>query len=225
MRKIQLPERLRRIASLVPEGMTVADIGCDHAYLAVALLEEGKVPYVICSDINEGPIALAKAHLKEHGLEDKAECRLMDGISGLQPGEAETLVIAGMGGMLIRDILLQGNPAVLASVQTLVLQPQTEPEVVRQTVHALSFHLVDEAFVEDRGKTYVILKAVHGEEHYDDPFTYRYGRILLEKRDPGYLNWLVRRAEHLREWSSMATDPEEQNKLSAEASFIENLLR
>ena len=222
---MELPERLKRIASLVPEGSRTADIGCDHAYLAIALLEAEQVPYVICSDINEGPLALAKAHLAEHGLEDKSECRLMNGISGLSPGEADTVVIAGMGGMLIRDILLSGNPAVFASVQTLILQPQTEPEVVRQALHTLSFRLVDEAFVEDRGKTYVIVKAVHGEEQFSDFFTYRYGRILVEKKDPGYLAWLARRAQHLRDWSSKATDPEEQKKLEEEASFIESLLR
>ena len=113
-----------------------------------------------------------------------------------------------------------------ACVRTdLDIQPQTEPEVVRQALHTLSFRLVDEAFVEDRGKTYVIVKAVHGEEQFLDFFTYRYGRILVEKKDPGYLAWLARRAQHLRDWSSKATDPEEQKKLAEEASFIESLLR
>ena len=122
---MQMSKRLQAVADLVTEGDRIADIGTDHGYVPIFLLERARIPSAIAMDINRGPLERAKKHIREHSLEDRVKLRLSDGVKALKEDEADAVVIAGMGGGLIVKILREGKE-VLESVRELVLQPQSE---------------------------------------------------------------------------------------------------
>lgn len=207
---MELSKRLRMNAGLVPEGARVADIGCDHGYVSIYLAEK-KNCRVIATDVREGPLSTARKNIVAAGLAGQVECRLGDGLGKLAPGEADTLLIAGMGGMLIGRILRE-NPAVLAEIRTLVLQPQSDVASVRKMLCELRFRIDREAFCTDAGKDYIAIRAIRGamagtrpdnggslpaEPPYSEA-EYRYGRYLPRMRDEDYRSYLVREREKYR---------------------------
>ena len=103
MREIQISRRLSAVAALVSPGLVLADVGCDHGYIPIYLIQKGQIPRAIAMDINQGPLLRAREHIREWGLEDYIETRLSDGVEALKPGEAQCLVIAGMGGPLMEE--------------------------------------------------------------------------------------------------------------------------
>ena len=106
---MQISKRLRTVASFVTEGNSIADIGTDHAYVPIFLAKEGKITKALAMDIKKGPLERAKTHIQKQGLSDMIEVRLSDGLSAFQKGEAETIIISGMGGALIQKILEEGK--------------------------------------------------------------------------------------------------------------------
>ena len=108
---MQLSPRLQKIASLVPPCSVLADIGTDHGYIPLFCLENGKAKNVIATDINEKPLKRAETNIKSHGFSSFADFRLCNGLDALSEGEADVIVIAGMGGPLICDILKNGKDA------------------------------------------------------------------------------------------------------------------
>ena len=104
-RRIELSPRLRLAADLVPEGARLADVGTDHAYLPACLLMEGKIPSAIAADLREGPLSRARETAAEYGCGDRMAFRLCDGLSGIRPEKTDAVVIAGMGGETIAQIL------------------------------------------------------------------------------------------------------------------------
>ena len=98
---MQISKRLRTVASFVTEGNSIADIGTDHAYVPIFLAKEGKITKALAMDIKKGPLERAKTHIQKQGLSDMIEVRLSDGLSAFQKGEAETIIISGMGGALL----------------------------------------------------------------------------------------------------------------------------
>lgn len=219
-RELTLPKRLALAAELVPSCVCFADVGCDHGYLSVYLLETGRVQRAIASDVNESPLASAEANLSAAGLLDRAILRLSDGFAGYAPAEAQAAAVCGMGGLLISHILEAADPAFLAGLEALILQPQTEPETVRRSVHALGFRIDAERFTEDRGKYYTLIRAVPGEESYTSEWDYRYGRLLDPAKDPVYRDWLSRKRQDLAAWADLARDPETTARLREEADWI-----
>ena len=106
---MELSKRLAAIAGLVTEGAAIADVGTDHGYVPIYLAETGKCERVIAMDVNSGPLERALGHIREHGLEQRIETRLSDGLKGLNAREADTMIAAGMGGGLIIRILSEGK--------------------------------------------------------------------------------------------------------------------
>ena len=106
---MQLSKRLAAVARLVSAGSRLADVGTDHGYVPISLVCEGKIPSAIAMDVNRGPLNRARAHIKAQGLEKYIDTRLSDGLAALAPGEADSVLIAGMGGMLMMRILSQGQ--------------------------------------------------------------------------------------------------------------------
>jgi tRNA (adenine22-N1)-methyltransferase len=195
---MELSKRLKMNVDLVSAGTNVADIGCDHGYVTICLAAE-KGCHCIAMDVNEGPLKIAAANIKKNHLESKIDCRLSDGMEKLTPGEADTLLIAGMGGMLVSQIL-QKNPAVLSQVHTLVLQPQSDWEEVRRLVYQLGFRIEKESCCVDGGKFYLAIRAVRDEKKLKEEKAYSYaefcyGRYLPEKKDLCYHQYLMKEYE------------------------------
>ena len=151
-------ERIRQaVADFVTAGYKLADIGTDHAYIPIALVEQNRIPGAIAMDINEGPLQRAGEHIAENKMEKKIEIRLSNGFSALKKGEAESAVIAGMGGGLMIRILTEGEQ-IAKSLKECILQPQSEIERVRRFLLEEGYDILDENMVKDDGKYYTILK-------------------------------------------------------------------
>ena len=132
MENMQLPERLQAIADQVPVCEAMADVGCDHGYLPIYLIRTGKAHRALAMDVNQGPLDRASTHIAQQGLGDFIECRLSNGLEKIRYNEVQVVTIAGMGGMLIAQLLEEADAKVLSGIQTLILQPQTEPDAVRR---------------------------------------------------------------------------------------------
>ncbi|MFD1428708.1 tRNA (adenine(22)-N(1))-methyltransferase [Lacticaseibacillus mingshuiensis] len=158
MSNVHLSKRLQAIADLV-DGQRIADIGTDHAYIPIALAQAGQIDFAIASDVGEGPVAIAEENVREAGLTDKIEVRLADGLSGISAEDAiDTLVIAGMGGLLISRLLTEGKNH-LDGTETLLLAPNRDVLLLRQYLAANEFGILDEKLVEDAGHVYPVIVA------------------------------------------------------------------
>lgn len=180
---MELSRRLAALAAYVPAGSAVADIGTDHAYLPVYLVKTGVCRRVIATDVREGPFSSAKDKVKGYGLDGRIELRLGDGLQALKPGEAEVLVLAGMGGNTIREILAAAPP-VLNQCTRLVLQPMADAGDLRIWLAGRGWKIWNEQLVKEDGRIYVILAAVPGEESAKDELYLELGPRLIEKKDP-----------------------------------------
>lgn len=190
---MQLSERLKMNVSLVPKGARIADIGCDHGYASIWLVQEGVAEKVIASDVNRGPIERAIEHVRLAGLDRQIECRQGNGAERLAPGEVDTLMIAGMGGPLMIHILSEGRE-VLQQVRTLILQPQSDIGAVRHYLWEHGFSIRQEKICLEDGKYYFALQAVRCDtEEGKKPeaeWQFRYGTYLAQRRDPVFQNYL-----------------------------------
>ncbi len=195
---MQLSKRLQAVADLVTPGNRVADVGCDHAYTSIYLVENGISPHIIAMDVNQGPIDRAKENIVKYGYESRIETRRSNGLQKLTAGEADTILIAGMGGALTLQIL-EEKPEVVTGVQELVLQPQSELSKVRSTLTEHRFTIIQEDMVKDDGKYYVMMKVSPRTDLEEkdlfkltEPEHFYYGRLLLERRNAvlyEFLNW------------------------------------
>lgn len=140
--------RLKKIIDYVNTGIA-ADIGTDHAYVPIELIRSGRASHVIASDVRQGPLDIAKGNVAQSGLSDKIETRLGSGLSVLSPGEADTIIIAGMGGELIADILL--NDDMTARQAELILQPMNSQYELRRWLIDNSYTILKED-LENEGK-------------------------------------------------------------------------
>lgn len=201
MKEVQISRRLKTVAGLVGQNMVLADVGCDHGYIPIYLMQKRQIPKAIAMDVNEGPLLRAKEHIREWGLDAYIETRLSDGVKALEPGEVQSVVIAGMGGPLMEKIIRDGK-VVFDKAEELILQPQSEIEEFRRFLAEEGFSIVAEDMVEEDGKYYPMMKAVHGTMDYASVAEYRYGRNLLLQRHPVLKEFLQReqrKAEEIRE--------------------------
>lgn len=184
---------------LVTKGERVADIGCDHAYISIYMVEQKIADKVIAMDVNKGPLERAKENIQKNHFEEQIETRLSDGIKELKAGEVTTLLIAGMGGGLMQRIL-SGNPTVLTEVKELVLQPQSEIRETRKFVEQLGFEIVLENMLIEDGKYYTMMKAVRTENpvRLEREVFYRYGKYLLEHQNAILKQFLEKEKEKLQ---------------------------
>ena len=152
---------MRAVTELVQPCKSIADIGCDHGYVAMELVRSNICRHVIAMDINRGPLDRARQNIADYDMQEYIETRLSDGVSALQEGEVEGIVCAGMGGRLVISILEQGKELVGAMKQV-ILQPQSELAEVRRYLRKNGF-LIDreECIYEDR-KYYPMMRALPG---------------------------------------------------------------
>ena len=194
----QLSKRLETVASFVPAGSAVADIGSDHAYLPCFLVSAEIAEKAVAGEVVKGPYESACRQVQEEGLGDRVTVRLADGLSAIEPeDEINTVTIAGMGGTLIRTILEKGADR-LEEVETLILQPNVHASAIRAWSEQNGWHIEDEAILEENGKVYEVLVLKRGD--YDRRLTEKellFGPILLRERNKAFVQkWEM----ELRQW-------------------------
>ncbi len=195
---IRLSKRLQAVADMVTPGYQVADIGCDHGYVAIYLTETGKSPGVIAMDINKGPLKKAREHIERAGLNTKIQTRLSDGAHALAIKEVDSVICAGMGGKLTLHILEEAYDKIKA-LHEIILQPQSEIHLVRKYLRENGFHIMKEDMIFEEGKYYPILKVVPGEKNDETQivksdekqqlFDY-FGELLLENKNQVLMQYL-----------------------------------
>ena len=197
----RIPKRMLAIANLVDNSKVLADVGCDHAYISINLLENGKAERIIASDLREGPLNIAKDNIKLEGFEERIETRLCAGLCGYEAGEVDAILISGMGGMLVKEILSESID-VVKRADTLILEPQSDLRVVRAYLKDIGFEIIDEDMLNEGGKYYQIMKAVKSKERMevcDDIGAMaenEFGPILIKKKHPVLLEFLKKRKNH-----------------------------
>ena len=176
---MQLSQRLSSVASMVTAGNCLADVGTDHGYVPIYLYERKIIPHAIAMDVNKGPLERAALHIAESGMKEAIETRLSDGLTALKPGEADSVVVAGMGGPLIIRIL-SAHPEITESLKELILQPQSEISEVRIWLYEQGYEIVEEHMVFEDGKYYPMFKAVKNPEAEKlTNLEYKYGKISV----------------------------------------------
>ena len=227
-----LSERLKTVAAMITPGSVVADVGCDHAYLSIYMVKEGLAPYAIASDVASGPLQHARENVLLHHLEGKISIRMGSGLSTLKPAEADTLVIAGMGGMLMVR-LLQKEPSVAESFSEMVLSPQSDIYEVRKYLSEHGWRISKEAFLVDEGKPYQVLKVIRAQKPCILPqWALAYGETILPECAEGYKAWLTgeieKRVQILSQFDSMTASERlsaRRNELTEEIGLAEERLK
>lgn len=158
MSKFSLNSRLRSAAGFVRQGATFADIGTDHAYLPIFLLNEGKISRAHLSDINEGPLESARSNVCEAGFSDRVDFHLTNGATALLGLGITDFAICGMGGELIAEII-QAAPYLADEKINLILQPMSRQAYLRTYLASHGFIILDESYSYDAGKYYVCILA------------------------------------------------------------------
>lgn len=207
---MQLSTRLAAVANFVNKGSKVIDVGTDHAYIPIHLIQTGKAVSCLATDINKGPLEKAHENIMRNGLKC-IRLKQTNGLQGLDKEDADTIMISGMGGFLIVDIL-KNAPSLVKKVKHLVLQPQQDSDEVRKYLHQIGFRIEDEAFVKDEDKYYTVISAIQGEESYKSPKDYKYGKCLIEKKDATFKEWVDLK---LSRQQSIYQSIEKQNSTSA----------
>ena len=186
---MELSKRLQAVADLVSEGLVVADVGTDHGYIPIYLIETKKSPKAFAMDVNKGPLLRAKEHIAEHGLETRIETRLSDGVRALKKDECDCVVVAGMGGALTIKIMEEGKD-IFRNLKEFVLQPQSELQKVRAYLCENAYFIVEENMVLDDGKFYPMFRVINGQSEEYHAIELCYGKLLLEQKNAVLKNFL-----------------------------------
>lgn len=196
---IKLSKRLSALAGFIPVGATFADIGTDHGFLAVYAVQAGISSRVVATDLRPGPLKRARAEVQRHGLTDAVDLRLGSGLTVLKPGEVDGVVIAGMGGETMVQIL-NASPAVVGSLSFLILQPMNESRMVREWLQQNRWHNNAEDLIWEDNRWFEAIRAVPGEGTWPNPIFFEVGYPLLANRHPllgDYLDYLLRKNEKI----------------------------
>ena len=181
---------------MVTRGYRLADIGTDHGFVPIWLVKSGIIPSAIAMDINRGPLERAQEHIAQAGLDRFIQTRLSDGLAGLGEGEADSILIAGMGGALTVRILEKDPPSDLGAAE-LILQPQSEIGKVREYLCTSGWKIDAEDMVLEEGKYYSMMHCVRGEMRLT-PEEAEFGPCLIASGNPVLMKYLVFREKVLR---------------------------
>ncbi len=177
----RLSKRLETVADFVPKGARLVDVGSDHAYLPLFLVEQGRIDFAVAGEVVQGPYQSALQHVKAAGQADKIQVRLANGLAAVEVADQiGAVTIAGMGGRLIADILEAGKDK-LTTVERLILQPNNREDDVRYWLQKNAFCLVAEVILEESDKCYEILVAEPGRMNLSEQ-ELRFGPCLLREK-------------------------------------------
>ena len=178
-----ISKRLELVASFVPQGAVLLDVGSDHAYLPIELVEKGKIERAIAGEVVEGPYQSAVKNVESHGLKEKIQVRLANGLAAFEEEDQVTVItIAGMGGRLIATILEEGLDK-LSNIQRLILQPNNREDDLRIWLQDNGFQIVAESILEEAGKFYEILVVEAGQMELSASDV-RFGPFLSKEVSP-----------------------------------------
>ncbi|MBP2659897.1 MAG: hypothetical protein H6Q69_2929 [Firmicutes bacterium] len=180
---MRLVGRLAALAACVPRGARLADIGTDHAYLPIELVEKDVIVSAVAGDVHSGPYKAAKEHVEGLSLEGKISVRLGNGLAVLSPLEVDTVVIAGMGGQTIIEILTN-HCEIVSSLKRLVLQPMVGAATVRRWLCENHWYVLEERLVQEEGRLYEIIVAEQGDSPRYEPVMYEIGQKLWDEKSP-----------------------------------------
>lgn len=203
----KLTERMKVICEMTPKSDTVADIGADHALVSIALAESGTADKVYACDINEGPVAAARTNIIKKGLDGKITVMLSDGLSDVED-KAETVIIAGMGGELIADILEKAD---ISKIKNFVLQPMNRADKLRESFWRIGLKIEDEVLLSDAGRIYTVIRAIHGSESLSTAEK-MLGPIIMKKKGPLFLKY----AERIIRYEMSKTNNEDERNVHEE---------
>ncbi|WP_105124163.1 tRNA (adenine(22)-N(1))-methyltransferase [Streptococcus suis] len=186
----RLSKRLATVADYVPQGARLVDVGSDHAYLPLFLVEQGRIEFAVAGEVVQGPYQSALQNVEQAGQSDKISVRLANGLAAVeQSDQISTVTIAGMGGRLIADILEAGKDK-LVSVERLILQPNNREDDVRRWLVANDFQIIAEEILEENDKIYEILVAEKGKSDLTAD-QLRFGPYLLDEQSATFQKkWL-----------------------------------
>jgi tRNA (adenine22-N1)-methyltransferase len=181
MINLKLTPRLQAIADSINGYEILADIGTDHAFLPIYLMQNGKIANAIATDINKGPIDIANERISKFKLENKIETRQGNGLTVIAPNEADAIVIAGMGGMLIAEIIEQ-SMSVARAAKILVMQPMLDSGKLRRYLLQSGFEIFDEELAKEDRKIYEIIWARYTGKCLETTDMMDIGPVIIEKK-------------------------------------------
>ena len=176
--------RLKEIASHVQSGASLVDVGSDHAYIPIFLVGNGRAERALCTDINDGPLKHSRENISQYGLSHKIKTQKANGLSGVDLNDYDTVIIAGMGGMLIWDILKQADSP---GDKRFILQPMTAIAELREALLGNGFTIEHEHFVPEGEKVYVVMEVIWKRDFPYSPLELLVGRNT--KGSPNFALW------------------------------------
>lgn len=221
-KRLELTPRLALLASWVPPGAHLADVGTDHGHLPVWLALQGRIASAIAIDLRPGPLGRARAAGQTYGVK-QIDFRLCDGLFAVAPQECDTVVIAGMGGENIAAIL-SGAPWTADGRHTLLLQPQSREEVLRRFLMEHGYAVRREALVEDRGILYPCIEAGMGEMALSPGQLWGGAKLLRDPLGSRYMIEKILRLQTAVAGLNRAGGAENQKKADALREIITGLL-
>ena len=181
-----ISKRLEKVASFVPQGAILLDVGSDHAYLPIELVERGQIEAAIAGEVVEGPYQSAVKNVEAHDLKEKIQVRLANGLAAFEEADQVSVItIAGMGGRLIATILEEGLDK-LSNIQRLILQPNNREDDLRIWLQEHGFQIVAESILEEAGKFYEILVVEAGQMKLSAS-DIRFGPFLSKEVSPVFV--------------------------------------
>ena len=186
---VKLNNRLLTVASLVEENKKIIDIGCDHAFLSIYIVQNKSPLKVIASDINEGPLMHAKENIKKYKVENKIKVKLGNGIEPIEE-DIDTIIISGMGGLNMVGIL-KYYPKKYKNVNTIILSPNSDTNILRKEICKLGFYIDEELLVKEKNIIYPVIRFKRGKKKYS--YTeYLYGPILIKNQNELFKEYLIK---------------------------------
>ncbi|RBP45515.1 tRNA (adenine(22)-N(1))-methyltransferase [Garciella nitratireducens] len=193
---MNLTPRLQKIVNHVPEKTICGDIGTDHAYIPIYLVQNKICPKVIATDICKGPLEIAQKQIKVSGFQKQIEIRLGNGLKPIEPGEIETVIIAGMGGLLIRDIL-ECSKETTKKIKIFILQPMSAQRELRQYLIKNNFKIIKEDLAREDQRIYEIIIAIHGKQGRERDIYLDIPKFLIEERHPLLIPFIEKKKKEI----------------------------
>lgn len=224
-KNINITERLKKCGSMVEKGSKIADVGTDHAYLPIYLIKENKATHTIACDLREGPLENAKKNIKKFGLEEKIETRLSNGLENIKENEADEVIIAGMGGILISEILENCKWENKIN-KKFILQPMNHEKDLRVYLAKNGYKTENEEAVNCMGKSYVVIKTNFTGKAYNLTDLEKYIGNLKAENEPSvcYIKKQLHDLQNRKKGANAKNETEKENYYSKLITQLENIL-